>query len=294
MIRLEDVKNALIFCNRKRDVDILYRSLLKHDFDVVQLHGDMAQASRTETLERFKTGVVRLMVCSDVAARGLDILDLSHVFNFDVPYHCEDYIHRIGRTGRAGKTGRSFTIATPEDGKFLDAIIKLIGKEIPRVAVEGLPDLPIDLHGGGRRRGTARSKGSSVRDKGRKASPRRQPDVAPAAIAVPAREGVIPPVREIDGHDTDRQRPPERVHSPRGNRDRVRRDHRHRGDDHSIGEMSQPDGVVGFGTNAPDFMRRAVVLPAPTERKRPAAKGPKAGAGRPADDAPFDDTEADE
>ncbi len=102
LIRAEQVRNAIIFCNRKKDVDILHKSLVKHGFDAVALHGDMAQANRTETLERFKTGEVQLLVASDVAARGLDIQGLSHVFNFDVPIHAEDYVHRIGRTGRAG------------------------------------------------------------------------------------------------------------------------------------------------------------------------------------------------
>src|SRR5258708_15861277 len=103
LIESEDVKNALIFCNRKRDVDILQRSLSRHGFDAAALHGDMSQPKRTETLERFKNSEIRLLVCSDVAARGLDIQGLSHVFCFDVPYHAEDYVHRIGRTGRAGK-----------------------------------------------------------------------------------------------------------------------------------------------------------------------------------------------
>src|SRR5271156_3176743 len=131
LIRSEDVKNALIFCNRKKDVDILHKSLTKHGFDAAALHGDMSQPKRTETLERFKNSEIRLLVCSDVAARGLDIQGLSHVFNFDVPYHAEDYVHRIGRTGRAGREGRSFTLAAPEDGKAVAAIQKLIGKDIP-------------------------------------------------------------------------------------------------------------------------------------------------------------------
>ena len=139
LLRVEDVKNALIFCNRKRDVDILYRSLQRHGFDILQLHGDMPQAARTETLERFKKGDVRLLACSDVAARGLDISGLSHVFNFDVPHHPNSYVHRIGRTGRAGNEGRAFTIATREDGKFLTAIVKLIGREIPRMTIDGIP-----------------------------------------------------------------------------------------------------------------------------------------------------------
>ncbi len=138
LIRKEEVTNALIFCNRKKDVDILYRSLTKHGFDAVQLHGDMPQSKRTETLEKFKNNEARLMVCSDVAARGLDIKGLSHVFNFDTPFHAEDYVHRIGRTGRAGREGRAFTFAMPEDGKSVQAIEKLIGKPIPHIEIEGI------------------------------------------------------------------------------------------------------------------------------------------------------------
>src|SRR5215467_10822498 len=138
LIRSEDVKNAIIFCNRKRDVDILHRSLARHGFNAAALHGDMPQSKRTETLERFKDGAIRLLVASDVAARGLDIQGMSHVFNFDVPIHAEDYVHRIGRTGRAGREGRAFTIATSDDGRFLAAITKLIGKEIPTVTIAGL------------------------------------------------------------------------------------------------------------------------------------------------------------
>ena len=131
LIRAEEPRNALIFCNRKRDVDIVHRSLNRHGLEAARLHGDMAQPVRMETLEKFKNGDVKYMVCSDVAARGLDIPEMSHVFNFDVPTHAEDYVHRIGRTGRAGREGRAFTIATPEDRKYLRAIEEVIGKPIP-------------------------------------------------------------------------------------------------------------------------------------------------------------------
>ena len=140
IIQSEDAQNALVFCNRKRDVDILYRSLKKHGFAAAALHGDMAQPVRLETLEAFRKNEVRILVASDVAARGLDIVDLSHVFNFDVPYNPEDYIHRIGRTGRAGKEGRAFTIATPDDTDAVTAIARMLGKEIPEFAVAGLED----------------------------------------------------------------------------------------------------------------------------------------------------------
>src|SRR6266849_4115735 len=138
LIRSEDVKNALIFCNRKRDVDILFRSLSRHGLDAAALHGDMPQSKRTETLDRFRNGDIRLLVASDVAARGLDIQGLSHVFCFDVPIHAEDYVHRIGRTGRAGREGRSFMLAAPEDGIAVAAIVKLIGKEMPPISIDGV------------------------------------------------------------------------------------------------------------------------------------------------------------
>ncbi|MHC8509750.1 MAG: DEAD/DEAH box helicase [Rhodospirillales bacterium] len=134
----KDVKNALVFCNRKRDVSIVSRSLLGHGYNAGQLHGDMVQSLRTETLEKFKSGGITFLVCSDVAARGLDIVNMSHVFNFDVPIHAEDYVHRIGRTGRAGKQGRAFSIGTPADVKSLAEIERLIGKPIPRLNLPGL------------------------------------------------------------------------------------------------------------------------------------------------------------
>jgi superfamily II DNA/RNA helicase len=152
LIRSEDVKNALIFCNRKRDVDILFRSLTQHGFDAAALHGDMPQPKRTETLDRFRNGEIRLLVASDVAARGLDIQGLSHVFCFDVPIHAEDYVHRIGRTGRAGREGRSFMLAAPEDGYAVSAIAKLIGKDIPSITIDGVEASELELQENGRRR----------------------------------------------------------------------------------------------------------------------------------------------
>jgi superfamily II DNA/RNA helicase len=128
--------NAIIFSNRKRDVATLARSLERHGFDAGALHGDMDQKSRTETLDKFRQGKLKFLIASDVAARGLDIPAVSHVFNFDVPTHAEDYIHRIGRTGRAGRSGISITLAAPADGKYLDAITRLIQKPIPEMGVD--------------------------------------------------------------------------------------------------------------------------------------------------------------
>jgi superfamily II DNA/RNA helicase len=132
LIRSEKLKNAIIFCNRKRDVATLHRSLLRHGFSVQALHGDMDQSARTAALDQFRKGDVSLLVASDVAARGLDIPDVSHVFNFDVPIHPDDYVHRIGRTGRAGKSGTAISIvAGSNDAKAVAAIEKLIGQSIP-------------------------------------------------------------------------------------------------------------------------------------------------------------------
>jgi superfamily II DNA/RNA helicase len=152
LIASEDVQNALIFCNRKRDVDILHKSLKKHGFSVGALHGDMPQPARFATLEAFKAGTIRLLCCSDVAARGIDIGGLSHVFNFDVPHHAEDYVHRIGRTGRAGREGRAFTLATPEDKLAVAAIEALTGHAIPVIAVDGV-ETAVWAEGDGKRRG---------------------------------------------------------------------------------------------------------------------------------------------
>ncbi|MCC7283734.1 MAG: DEAD/DEAH box helicase, partial [Acetobacteraceae bacterium] len=201
LLRAEEVKNALIFCNRKRDVDILYRSLARHDFNVGALHGDMVQSRRTETLEKFKAGAIDLLVCSDVAARGLDIGGLSHVFNFDVPYHAEDYVHRIGRTGRAGREGRAFTIAAPEDARSVAAIERLTGAPIPRVSVDGLDPLDGEAlaesdepagRRGGRGRAPAGRRGERAGGPAR-AEPGKTPAEGKPPAAPPARERQRPP-----------------------------------------------------------------------------------------------------
>ena len=148
MIRHENRDNAIIFCNRKKDVDILTKSLKNHEFKAVALHGDMSQPARLETLEKFKSEEVNLLIASDVAARGLDIPKVSHVFNFDVPNHAEDYVHRIGRTGRAGKEGKALTITTPDDRKFLTAVYEFIGKTIEEVAPNELDLTDLNVQSG--------------------------------------------------------------------------------------------------------------------------------------------------
>ncbi len=168
IIRAENVSTALIFCNRKRDVDILFKSLTRHGFGAAALHGDMDQARRQQTLGQFKEGEIDFLVASDVAARGLDIDDLPAVFNFDVPTHSEDYIHRIGRTGRAGRDGRAYTLSTPEDGTYVAAIEKLLGNPIRRLDVNDIASET--LEDGPRARRSARSRPARERAQAPRAS----------------------------------------------------------------------------------------------------------------------------
>ncbi len=158
-----DLTNAIIFCNRKRDVDVVAKSLKKHGFDCCPIHGDLPQSVRTQNLEKFRAGEYRVLVASDVAARGLDIPSVSHVFNFDVPYHPDDYVHRIGRTGRAGRSGAAYMLSVNSDAKWLDNLHKLIGKDIPELAIdlEVRPSI-VEPEGGSdtrRRRGGERRNG---------------------------------------------------------------------------------------------------------------------------------------
>src|SRR5665811_2167576 len=175
----KDLNNAIIFCNRKREVALLHKSLQKHGFSVGALHGDMDQSARTAALDQFRKGEIPLLVASDVAARGLDIPATSHVFNFDVPHHADDYVHRIGRTGRAGLTGTAITIVSPADSKAVTAIERLIGTSIPwmgelapaesRETRESRPRERERSHRGGRNRGHSRER-----------QPQSRPDQEPA------------------------------------------------------------------------------------------------------------------
>ncbi len=138
LLNREEPQSALIFCNRKRDVAILQRSLERHGFDAKALHGDMSQPARTETLDNFRSSKMKILVCSDVAARGLDIPSVSHVFNYDVPSHPEDYVHRIGRTGRAGRAGKAFMLVTKTDQRYYANLLKLIKDEPKEVTLAGI------------------------------------------------------------------------------------------------------------------------------------------------------------
>jgi superfamily II DNA/RNA helicase len=213
----------------------------------------MSQPERFATLTKFRTGELRLLVCSDVAARGLDIGGLSHVFNFDVPIHAEDYVHRIGRTGRAGMTGHAYTLATPHDGAFVEAIEKLIGTPIPRIQVEGFAPLEFAESDGRRRRGgRARTASKPVKPKAKAdtfedataiAIPVPKKGRRKAAPAKPAPVPVDMPQPELV--DT---RPPPPARDRDRDRDRDRRRERYRRDD----DLGPP--VLGFGDEVPAFM----------------------------------------
>src|SRR6201996_1961094 len=167
----ENFKNALIFCNRKRDVQVVYRSLQKHGFSVLALHGDLDQRMRTAALDAFRAGEVQLLVCSDVAARGLDIPDVSHVINYDAPHHSEDYVHRIGRTGRAGKSGTALTIVTRADARAIEEIEKLIARKIDYAPDPETPaEADLEEAPARKSRGEERSHG---RDRSRESAARR-------------------------------------------------------------------------------------------------------------------------
>jgi superfamily II DNA/RNA helicase len=234
LIDSEDVRNALIFCNRKRDVGVLARSLVRRGYDAAMLHGDMAQSARTEVLERFKRGEMRLLVCSDVAARGLDIQDMSHVFNFDVPASAEDYVHRIGRTARAGREGRAFTIATPEDSKYVTAIERLIDTPLPRMTLDGIESAELQSPSRDRRKAGGRQRGAEADTR-----PPREDTRSPREDARPPREDTRPP-RETES----RQKQPSQSAGPKPRPSRPPR-------------REEPDKpVVGMGDHVPAFMLR--------------------------------------
>jgi superfamily II DNA/RNA helicase len=277
LIRAEEgsLKNAIIFCNRKVEVSELFRSLVKHDFDAGALHGDMDQRARMAMLASFRDGKLKLLVASDVAARGLDIPDVSHVFNFDVPIHAEDYVHRIGRTGRAGRSGKAFTIATRSDTKYLDAIEKLIGNSIEwldgdlsTVAQdEAGDDAPRRGRSGGDKRGRGRATGDDRKREGRRErAPRAEKadthDEAPAPVAAAA-EQPAPEKRErrdaIKDENADRKARTERPEQPRSARPEQPRDERRERPRNWRKDDDLNDGTIGFGDDVPAFMK---ILPA--------------------------------
>ena len=166
LIENENVENGIIFCNRKKDVDIVAKSLNVHGHDAAPIHGDLAQSLRSQTLERFRNGEIKYLVASDVAARGLDVPSVSHVFNYDVPNHSEDYVHRIGRTGRAGRDGDAIMLVARLDERNYDDILNLIKvEEIEEYDIPGIEDFPKD--GGKHRRRGRGDKGRGRGDRGR-------------------------------------------------------------------------------------------------------------------------------
>jgi len=251
LIRAEEegLKNAIIFCNRKVEVSELFRSLVKHDFDAGALHGDMDQRARMTMLSNFRDGKLKLLVASDVAARGLDIPDVSHVFNFDVPIHAEDYVHRIGRTGRAGRSGKSFTIATRSDTKYVDAIEKLIGQNI-----EWLDGDLSTLQAGDSEDDSPRRGRGAPKRAGRKGETRARSERVEQHDGAKDDSGVVVSAEAVEEHRARkhaiRAENAERKAKHERRDDRPRR---HREDD-------DVNTVVGFGDDIPAFMKVAVKI----------------------------------
>lgn len=286
-----DLNNAIIFSNRKRDVALLTKSLEKHGFSVGCLHGDMDQRSRMTSLDAFRNNQVSLLVCSDVAARGLDIPAVSHVFNFDVPTHAEDYVHRIGRTGRAGRSGTAISIVTRADQRYVDDIEKLIQTKIDwhGVTLDEVPDGEAEVEetrGGGQdRRGGRRpepreaearsSERRSSRRTGGRAAPAsgeeravvRERTPPAAAVAAPvARDATLapPPAARSSSERSAPVRSRGDVSPPSRPRNDQRSDpirneprrHRHDEDD---------EVVIGLGDHVPSFLLRPVRIKASSE-----------------------------
>ncbi|MBL9061239.1 DEAD/DEAH box helicase [Tabrizicola sp.] len=273
----EACTNAIIFCNRKMDVDVVAKSLKSHGFNAAPIHGDLAQSERMKTLDAFRDGTLHLLVASDVAARGLDIPAVSHVFNFDVPSHPEDYVHRIGRTGRAGRLGKAFTIAVPSDEKYLKAIENLIKSEIPR----GEPPEGFEPSTADSRPDRAPREDRKGRERGGRGRDRERPVKAHDEVA-PMEPVVVAPKAELA-----EEAPREERREPRGDRadrggDRrreergERRDERRepREDRREPREPREPreerrdyrrdrdlgPSVIGMGDHVPDFILRSFAI----------------------------------
>jgi superfamily II DNA/RNA helicase len=273
LLRDPEVRNAIIFCNRKRDIKELVDSLKRGGFAVSQIHGDMDQSDRIKELDRFKSGDINIIVASDVAARGLDIPGVSHVVNYDVPHHAEDYVHRIGRTGRAGRTGIAYTLATEADAENLAEVEKLTRQKIARyggaeaavpvpVPLPAAPAAPIavveatDATAAGdapkRRRRGGRGRNREDAPAVATAAPAAPAPAAPAPRAVSPPRAPSPPPRA----EPRAVRPPvDPIRSYRGSRDAPRRDDRRSNDD--------GDSFIGFGPEGiPDFLTRKATITA--------------------------------
>ncbi len=223
LIRRDDVRNGIVFCNRKSEVDVVAKSLKQHGFDAAPIHGDLDQSLRTRTLAAFRSGELKLLVASDVAARGLDIPDVSHVFNYDVSHHADDYVHRIGRTGRAGKKGQTFMIVTPGDDKSLDKVLKLIKMDPEELVLDldfgnGKSSAPRNDEGrSGRSRNEPRAASQGESRGGRK--PRGKAVEAPAVEAPVVSVAAEP----TPASDTGTEDAPRRARSRRTPRDATAR-----------------------------------------------------------------------
>lgn len=238
----EACTNAIVFCNRKVDVDIVARSLRKYGYNAAAIHGDLDQSERMRTLESFREGRLRLLVASDVAARGLDIPAVSHVFNFDVPTHSEDYVHRIGRTGRAGRSGKALTIAVPRDEKLLAAIETLIQREIPRVEnpLKGAAPRPSS---GAASAGEQRSDRRRGREQARQSEGAKRRTAEAAASSEPA------------AADSSPRPEPRRERQERPRREDRREERRE--DIQPPRPQAGEDCIVGMGDDVPSFIARS-------------------------------------
>ena len=278
-----DLKNAIIFCNRKRDVAVLARSLEKHGFSVGALHGDMDQRARMATLDAFKNNRLTLLVASDVAARGLDIPDVSHVFNFDIPTHADDYVHRIGRTGRAGRSGTAITLVAPSDQKYLAAIDKLTGDGVEWIgepvstdeaatpAPRGRGRSKSEEPRGERERKPRASRSSVARqvEKSAEAATEAQPVAAEPATTVAAPQKAEPDAPRRQAAPRQQEAAPRQQEAPRQQdasrqqeNPRRERDQRDRPARHDRRDRNEPDEkVIGLGDHVPQFLLRPVRAP---------------------------------
>ncbi len=236
----ENIKNAIVFCNRKRDVATVWKSLEKHGFSAGALHGDMDQRSRTNMLQGFKDNVIQILVASDVAARGLDIPDVSHVFNFDVPIHAEDYVHRIGRTGRAGRAGQAFTLVEKSSTKYLEAIEKLIDKQIEWM---DLPDANVAQPAAEPEAKPARSKTRS------KSASRSKKPASEAESADPQSE--LPASPESEGKDDRKSKIKAQNAERKSDSDNKKET---KSSKKGKNDNKKPEQSTGFGDEVPAFM----------------------------------------
>lgn len=270
LLKAENIENGFIFCNRKKDVDILFKSLTKHGFNAVALHGDMAQSKRMEYLAAFKSGEAGLLVCSDVAARGLDVSAVPFVVNFDVPNNAEDYVHRIGRTGRAGMQGKAFTLAVPSDSKTLAAIEKLIGGPIPKTTVGG----SVRSNGQVADKEKNAKEDTSKRSSDSKDSKRPTENSSPApqadaAIDTQSQHQTAPTETKAETPEVSDSNDKKIADTPRpAKNDRPKRQRRDRGrHDPDVGVMDHGDDVVAFGKHTPSFLKAEPYVAEPTEQK---------------------------